>query len=98
LLKECAIRFCTMKYLMPNKRATKKGEWHDPDDAPDMSTPYWVAKFKDAVISHGKPILPAQKVSVTIELDADILAAFKKKGPRWQSRINEALKEWLARG
>ena len=87
-----------MKYQMPNKRATKKGEWHDPDDAPDMSTPYWDERFKDAVVSKGQPILPTRKVSVTIELDADVLVAFRAQGPRWQSQVNEVLKEWLARG
>jgi uncharacterized protein (DUF4415 family) len=97
LPEECAIGLCTMKYPMPNKRATKKGEWHDPDDAPDMTTPYWEARFKDAIVSRGIPILPTRKVSVAIELDADVLAAFKEKGPRWQSRINEVLKEWLAK-
>jgi uncharacterized protein (DUF4415 family) len=36
------------------------------------------------------------KVSVTIRLDRDTLETFKANGPGWQSRINAALREWLA--
>ncbi|MBM3952047.1 MAG: BrnA antitoxin family protein [Rhodospirillales bacterium] len=32
------------------------------------------------------------KVSTTIRLDAKVIDFFKAKGPRWQSRINDALK------
>ena len=32
------------------------------------------------------------KVAVTLRLDADIVERFKAGGPRWQSRINEALR------
>ena len=86
-----------MKYPMPNKRATKKGEWHDPDDAPDMTTPYWQERLTTAMYSVGVPAIPTRKVSVTIDLDADILVKFKEGGPGWQTRINEVLKEYLAR-
>jgi uncharacterized protein (DUF4415 family) len=72
--------------------------WVDPDEIPDMTTPYWEAKFNEAPVSRGRPILPVKKVSTTIRLDSEILEKFRAQGPRWQSRINEALKEWLARG
>lgn len=35
------------------------------------------------------------KVSTTIRLDADILAAFKASGKGWQTRVNDAIREWL---
>jgi uncharacterized protein (DUF4415 family) len=34
-------------------------------------------------------------VHTGIRLDADILAAFKSQGPRWQRRMNAALRDWL---
>lgn len=71
--------------------------WVDPDEIPDLSPPYWIEKFKNAPVSRGRPILPVTKVSTTIRLDADIIETFRAQGPRWQSRINEVLKEWLAR-
>jgi uncharacterized protein (DUF4415 family) len=73
-------------------------EWVDPDDAPDLSTPYWQAEFAKAKLVRGRPKLGAVKQSTTIRLDADILRQFRAQGPRWQSRINEVLKEYLARG
>ncbi|WP_375460978.1 BrnA antitoxin family protein [uncultured Enterovirga sp.] len=30
-------------------------------------------------------------------MDADVLAALRATGPGWQTRINEAVREWLAR-
>jgi uncharacterized protein (DUF4415 family) len=70
-------------------------DWIDPDDAPDLSTPYWVKKMDAAIVSRGRPKLPETKTSTTIRLDADVIAQFKAKGPKWQTRINDALREWL---
>ncbi len=72
--------------------------WIDPDEIPDTSTPYWQKIIDATPVSRGRPILPVTKVSTTIRLDADIIEKFRAQGPRWQSRINEVLKEWLARG
>ena len=36
-----------------------------------------------------------RKVSTTLRLPPDVLAYFKATGPGWQSRIGEALKEWI---
>jgi uncharacterized protein (DUF4415 family) len=36
--------------------------------------------------------LPAQKVSVTLDVDADVLAWFKAQGEEFQQRVNAALK------
>ena len=35
------------------------------------------------------------KVATTIRYDADIIAVFKSTGPGWQTRMNQALREWL---
>ncbi|MFO1268969.1 MAG: BrnA antitoxin family protein [Rubrivivax sp.] len=36
------------------------------------------------------------KEQVAIRLDPDVLVAFRSGGPGWQTRMNAALKEWLA--
>jgi uncharacterized protein (DUF4415 family) len=36
------------------------------------------------------------KSLVTLRLDAQVLDYFKAQGPRWQTRINEALKKAMA--
>lgn len=38
----------------------------------------------------------ATKVSTTVRFDPDVLTAFKNTGRGWQTRMNDALKEWLA--
>ncbi len=66
----------------------------DPDgDAPDMSTPYWIAKFTEARAARGRPKLAAPKVSTTLRLDPDVVERFKADGAGWQSRMNEALRK-----
>jgi uncharacterized protein (DUF4415 family) len=35
------------------------------------------------------------KISTTVRFDSDVLEAFRSSGRGWQTRMNEALKEWL---
>ena len=63
------------------------------DDAPDLSAPYWTDKFAKAKVQRGRPKADVTKVSTTIRLDPDIIAAFKAQGSGWQSRINDALRK-----
>ena len=63
------------------------------DDLPDMTTPYWAAKFAAARVQRGRPKSSAPKISTTLRLDPEVLAAFKSTGPGWQSRMNEALRK-----
>ena len=42
-------------------------------------------------------LVPAEnKQQVTLRLDADVLDFFKETGKRYQSRINAALREYMA--
>jgi uncharacterized protein (DUF4415 family) len=44
----------------------------------------------------GRPPGSGKKAPATaVRFDADILAAFKATGKGWQTRINEALRDWL---
>jgi uncharacterized protein (DUF4415 family) len=80
--------------MRPNKSSTVPA-WVDPDDAPDLSAAEWAAKLATAPVRRGRPRAAARKVSTTIRLDADVLAAFREKGEGWQTRVNAALRDWL---
>lgn len=43
----------------------------------------------------GRPRAETVKERVTIRFDADILAAFRASGNGWQTRANNALRDWL---
>jgi uncharacterized protein (DUF4415 family) len=77
-----------------NKSSTVPA-WVDPDNAPDLSAPEWAAKLAATPVRRGRPPAPARKVSTTIRLDADIVAAFRRQGEGWQTRVNAALRYWL---
>jgi uncharacterized protein (DUF4415 family) len=80
--------------MTANKRSTAPVS---DDEAPDLSAPEWAAKFKAAKVRRGRRPSAAPKVSTTIRLDPDVVAALRDDGPGWQSRINAALQEWLKR-
>lgn len=77
--------------------------WTDPDDAPEIDAKW----AKDAYIyegdklvkrGRGRPPLPesAKKVPVKVRYDQDIVEAFRATGPGWQTRMNKALRQFLA--
>jgi uncharacterized protein (DUF4415 family) len=43
----------------------------------------------------GRPPSLITKEHINIRIDADVLIAFKKSGIGWQTRVNDALREWL---
>ena len=43
----------------------------------------------------GRPLGSGIKESQNIRFDRDILAAFKATGKGWQTRMNNALRDWL---
>ncbi len=45
----------------------------------------------------GRPPVGSTKVSTTIRFDREVLDAFRAGGPGWQSRMNDALREWIRR-
>lgn len=83
--------------------------WIDPDEAPELTDEFFekgVWRIGDRVVTReeasaedkkrrGRPNAGETKISTTIRFDADILAAFKAKGDGWQTRMNDALRDWL---
>jgi uncharacterized protein (DUF4415 family) len=68
----------------------------DPDDAPELLDEFFRSgeiRDGDKVIRRGRPPLGDQpKSSVTLRLDADVLASYRALGAGWQSQINADLR------
>lgn len=55
------------------------------------------ALFKSATWPRRRgPQKAPTKEQVAIRLEPEVLAAFRASGPRWQTRLNAALVDWLA--
>lgn len=48
-----------------------------------------------AAKKRGRPAGRGSKEQVAIRFDRDVLAAFRAGGAGWQTRMNDALKDWL---
>lgn len=55
-----------------------------------------VAATVEAIRRARGPNKNPTKEQVAIRIDREVLAAFRSGGPGWQTRMNFALKEWLA--
>jgi uncharacterized protein (DUF4415 family) len=85
---------------MTKKPADGVSEWIDPDDAPALDDAFFdraEIREGDKIVRPGRPRLDRPKAQVTLRLDSDVLAYFKASGPGWQTRINDALKERIAK-
>ena len=76
-----------------SKHSTHQG--FDRDDAPDLSGDRWPEKFSKATVRRGRPPVAKPKVSTTIRLSRDVIDHFKVDGRGWQTRVDEALREWI---
>jgi len=81
---------------MPTKKPSSGNQWVDPDDAPHL-TKEWFDRADlyhgDKLIRRGRPKAANPKEAVNIRLDAEVLEHFRKSGPGWQTRINDALRK-----
>ena len=85
--------------------------WIDPDDAPALTDDFFeqgewkigdqpvsaqagVAALREA-LSRGRPKAQSTKQALTVRYDAEIIEAFKATGKGWQTRMNDALRDWL---
>ena len=64
----------------------------DPDAVP-LTDAEW-AQVKP-LVRRGRPLGSGTKTQVTLRLDVEVLAKFKATGDGWQTRINDALKNWV---
>ena len=80
--------------MKENDESTVNGS--DPDTAPDLSRDGWPEKFAKAPVRRGRPPKARPKVSTTIRLSPEVIDHFRAGGCGWQTRIDEALRDWIA--
>lgn len=64
----------------------------DDEDSPDATD---LMRSEISKRRAGRPLGVGNKEQVAIRLDPDILSAFRATGKGWQTRMNDALREWL---
>jgi uncharacterized protein (DUF4415 family) len=81
---------------MPRKKKSGAGAWRDSDDAPALTEKFFdraEIRRGGKIVRRGRPPLPNPKQAVKLRLDADVLAAYRKTGSGWQTRINADLRK-----
>jgi uncharacterized protein (DUF4415 family) len=81
---------------MPRKKKSGAVAWADRDDAPPLTDKFFdraEIRHGDKILRRGRPPLPDPKQAVKLRLDADVLAAYRKTGAGWQTRINADLRK-----
>jgi uncharacterized protein (DUF4415 family) len=81
---------------MPRKKKSGAVAWADRDDAPPLTDKFFdraEVRHGDKILRRGRPPLPDPKQAVKLRLDADVLAAYRKTGAGWQTRINADLRK-----
>lgn len=81
--------------VMPSKEedaAITAAALSDPDNLPWTDAQLKTIKFQRP---RGRPFGSGTKKQVTLRLDSDVLESFKGSGDGWQTRMNDALRDWL---
>lgn len=93
---------------MTERKRDSKGNWIDPDDAPEWPDEVWdraqfsiggkvIRPATGTLTRRGRPPIGDEpKQQVTLRLPREVISHFKAGGPGWQSRISNAL-ERIAR-
>ncbi len=66
----------------------------DPDSAPFTDAEWAQVK---PLVRRGRPLGSGTKVQVTLRLDVDVVEKLKSTGAGWQTRANDALRNWAKR-
>ena len=54
-----------------------------------------IGHMVNKIVRMGRPKLANPKRALTVRYDADIVDTFKATGDGWQTRMNDALRDWL---
>lgn len=66
----------------------------DLDSAPLTDAQWQEVKH---LVRRGRPLGSGTKTQVTLRLDVEVVEKFRATGDGWQTRINDALKNWVKR-
>jgi uncharacterized protein (DUF4415 family) len=77
---------------MPENKPPTAPDWTE-DDAPDLSSPDYQAKFAAVPVRRGRPKKETTKVPIGLRLAADVVESLKASGPGYNSRVEAALRK-----
>jgi len=84
---------------MSGKSKGSRRIWRDPDDAPEL-TRKWVASADlyrgKTLVRRGRPPGTGKKTQTTMRISNEVLKFFRATGRGWQTRMDEALKRYVA--
>lgn len=84
---------------MSVKSKGSRRTWRDPDDAPEI-TDKWIAEADlyrgKKLVRRGRPAGSGQKTQTTLRISKDVLEFFRATGPGWQTRMDNALRRYVA--
>jgi uncharacterized protein (DUF4415 family) len=84
---------------MRGKSKGSRRTWRDSDDAPEI-TNRWIAGADlnrgKKLVRRGRPPGTGKKTQTTVRISKEVLAFFRSTGPGWQTRMDEALKQFVA--
>ena len=84
---------------MSVKSKGSRRTWRDPDDAPEI-TDKLIAEADlyrgKKLVRRGRPAGSGQKTQTTLRISKDVLEFFRATGPGWQTRMDNALKQYVA--
>ena len=84
---------------MSGKLKGSRRTWRDPDDAPEI-TDQWVAGADlyrgKKLVRRGRPDGTAKKTQTTVRISNEVLKFFRASGRGWQTRMDEALRKYVA--
>lgn len=88
----------TREHILAAMKTAPQGGYYvwdgqDEDDRP--LTQEELQAGLQAVRRRGRPAGSGQKEQVAIRFDRDVLTAFRAGGAGWQTRMNDALRDWL---
>ncbi|BCU07502.1 BrnA antitoxin family protein [Allochromatium tepidum] len=80
----------------PDSPPTRPDDWKEALFVPGGGYPAVKAALEQRRRTRGPQKTP-KKVPTTIRFDADVLQGLRATGKGWQTRVNEAMREWLER-
>ena len=95
---------------MNENKTALENTWIDPDDAPELNGAFFdqaTPKINDEIVSVptvktaftqrlGRPKSDSPKKAISIRLSPEVVEYFQATGIGWQTRVDEALQEYVA--
>lgn len=83
------------KTVNPEQVDNDNPEWTDKDVKTAVRMTGLPSSLQRKLRGQRGPQKAPRKIQTAVRYDADIIEAFKAGGPGWQTRMNDALREWL---